>query len=111
MKIVGLAGQSGTGKTTIAAHLAAGGGVHIDGDQVGHELLDTDTGVIEAVRDLAGDGVFDGIDITLDWHPFSETSVTNSTGQALNNFQVEFFGKENVVIVQVVAKKRKRLDE
>jgi aminobenzoyl-glutamate utilization protein B len=42
---------------------------------------------------MANAGVFDGIDITLDWHPFSETSVTNSRGQAMNNFQVEFFGK------------------
>jgi len=42
---------------------------------------------------MANAGVFDGIDITLDWHPFYETSVTNSAGQAMNNFQVEFFGK------------------
>jgi len=42
---------------------------------------------------MANAGVFDGIDITLDWHPFSETGVANETGQALNNFQVEFFGK------------------
>lgn len=42
---------------------------------------------------MANAGVFDGIDITLDWHPFYETSVTNSTGQALNNFEVEFFGR------------------
>ena len=42
---------------------------------------------------MANAGVFDGIDITLDWHPFFETSVTNSRGQAMNNFQVEFFGK------------------
>ncbi|NCF15367.1 MAG: amidohydrolase [Gammaproteobacteria bacterium] len=42
---------------------------------------------------MANAGVFDGIDITLDWHPSSETGVINATGQALNNFQVEFFGK------------------
>jgi dephospho-CoA kinase len=59
MKIVGLAGESGTGKTTIAQHLARSGGVHIDGDRVGHELLQSDAGVINAVRDLAGDDVFD----------------------------------------------------
>ena len=42
---------------------------------------------------MANAGVFDGIDITIDWHPFFETSVNNSPGQAMNNFQVEFFGK------------------
>ena len=42
---------------------------------------------------MANAGVFDGIDVTLDWHPFYETAVTNSAGQAMNNFQVEFFGK------------------
>lgn len=42
---------------------------------------------------MANAGVFDGIDITIDWHPFFRTSVNNSTGQAMNNFQVEFFGK------------------
>jgi aminobenzoyl-glutamate utilization protein B len=42
---------------------------------------------------MANAGVFDGIDITLDWHPWYGTSVVNETGQAMNNFQVEFFGK------------------
>ena len=42
---------------------------------------------------MANAGIFDGIDITLDWHPFYYTEVTNSQGQALNNFQVEFYGK------------------
>ncbi len=42
---------------------------------------------------MANAGVFDGIDITIDWHPFFETNVNNRTGQAMNNFQVEFFGK------------------
>lgn len=58
MKIVGLAGQSGTGKTTIARHLESRGAVHIDGDRVGHELLENDAAVIAAVRGLAGDAVF-----------------------------------------------------
>lgn len=42
---------------------------------------------------MANAGVFDGIDITLDWHPFFQTGVSNEPGQAMNNFQVEFFGK------------------
>ena len=42
---------------------------------------------------MAKAGVFDGIDMTMDWHPFQETGVNNDRGQAMNNFQVEFFGK------------------
>lgn len=42
---------------------------------------------------MAKAGVFDGIDISLDWHPFYITEVTNQRGQALNNFQVDFYGK------------------
>jgi aminobenzoyl-glutamate utilization protein B len=42
---------------------------------------------------MARDGVFAGLDAALDWHPGTETRVLNDTGQALNNFNVEFFGK------------------
>jgi len=42
---------------------------------------------------MANAGLFDGIDVTLDWHPFYFTEVTNDQGMAMNNFQVEFFGK------------------
>ena len=42
---------------------------------------------------MANAGVFDGIDITLDWHPWYDSSVVNETGQAVNNFEVEFFGQ------------------
>jgi dephospho-CoA kinase len=59
--IIGLAGGSGTGKSTIAAHLVRGGGVHIDADRIGHDLLARDAGVITMVRaafggDVAGAG-------------------------------------------------------
>ena len=42
---------------------------------------------------MARDGVFDGLDAALDWHPSTSTKVLNDTGQANNNFAVEFFGK------------------
>lgn len=42
---------------------------------------------------MANAGVFDGIDMTMDWHPFAMTGVNNDQGQAANNFEVEFFGK------------------
>lgn len=59
MKIIGLAGESGTGKTMIGEHLAGRGGEHIDADLVGHELLADSSDVIDAVRRLFGDEVFD----------------------------------------------------
>lgn len=59
MKIIGIAGGSGTGKTTIAQHLAGRGGYHIDGDRVGHDILREDGDVIAAVREQIGADVFD----------------------------------------------------
>jgi aminobenzoyl-glutamate utilization protein B len=42
---------------------------------------------------MAKAGLFDDLDASLDWHPWLETEVGNSTGQAMNNFEVEFFGQ------------------
>jgi len=60
MKVIGLAGGSGTGKSTIAAHLVERGAVHIDADRVAHEVLLEDEGVIRAIRERFGDGVMTG---------------------------------------------------
>jgi len=59
MKIVGLAGQSGTGKSTIAAHLTTRGGAHIETDLIGHEVLEKDEEVLRLIRERIGDDVFD----------------------------------------------------
>ncbi len=42
---------------------------------------------------MARDGIFDGLDAALDWHPGVETKTKNQPGLANNNFTVEFFGK------------------
>jgi aminobenzoyl-glutamate utilization protein B len=42
---------------------------------------------------MAKAGLFDDLDVSLDWHPSLETQVRNSTGQAMNNFEVEFYGQ------------------
>jgi len=42
---------------------------------------------------MAKAGLFDDLDAALDWHPGLETKVGNQTGQAMNNFEVEFFGQ------------------
>jgi dephospho-CoA kinase len=59
MKIVGLAGESGTGKSTIAAHLMMRGGGHIDTDLVGHEILQHDESVRGQVRKRISADVFE----------------------------------------------------
>ncbi len=42
---------------------------------------------------MAKDGVFDGLDAVLEWHPGDETSVGFESSIAMNNFEVEFFGQ------------------
>ena len=42
---------------------------------------------------MARDGVFDGLDACLDWHPGGKTQIGNTASRALNTFEVEFFGK------------------
>jgi dephospho-CoA kinase len=58
-RLVGIAGGSGTGKTTIAHHLVERfGGVHIDGDRVGHAVLG-EAGVVRQLVEAFGPGVLD----------------------------------------------------
>lgn len=42
---------------------------------------------------MARDGVFDGLDAVLAWHPGQENEVDNSTSLAMNNFRVTFTGQ------------------
>ena len=49
MIIAGLAGESGSGKTTVAAHLTTRGGGHIDLDIIGHEVLTGNKGAREEI--------------------------------------------------------------
>ena len=42
---------------------------------------------------MAKAGVFDGLDAAIDWHPDLKTEVGNAPNQAMNNFEVEFFGQ------------------
>lgn len=59
MIVVGIAGGSGTGKSTIARHVADRfGGVHIDADQVAHAVLAEDAGVVAELRGTFGDDIF-----------------------------------------------------
>lgn len=42
---------------------------------------------------MARDGVFDGLDACLDWHPSGKTEIGNTQSRAMNSFEIEFFGK------------------
>jgi len=42
---------------------------------------------------MARDGVFDGVDMMLEWHPGLETEVGNTVSKAMNNFRVRFRGQ------------------
>ena len=42
---------------------------------------------------MAKDGVFDGLDAVLEWHPGDDTKAGYGKALAMNNFQVEFFGQ------------------
>jgi len=59
MKIIGLAGASGTGKSTIAMHLTEQGGAHVDADIVGHDVLEGDGEARRQVRERIAADVFD----------------------------------------------------
>ena len=59
MIIVGVAGESGTGKTTVAAHLTTRGGGHIDLDIIGHEVLSGNEGARDEITSRISAEVFD----------------------------------------------------
>ncbi len=42
---------------------------------------------------MARAGVFDGLSLCIQWHPSSENSVSLESSNALNQFEVEFFGQ------------------
>ena len=57
MKIIGLTGGIGSGKSTVAQFLKELGAVVIDADKVGHEVLRSDAGVKQEVVAAFGKGV------------------------------------------------------
>ncbi len=42
---------------------------------------------------MVRDGLFDDVDISLAWHPFSETAVNWDTSQAMNSVVFNFYGR------------------
>lgn len=56
--IVGLVGRAGSGKSTVAAALAARGALVLDADRIGHEVTDGDPAVREAMLREYGPAVY-----------------------------------------------------
>jgi dephospho-CoA kinase len=63
--IIGLVGRAGSGKSSVAAALAAGGATVIEADAIGHAVTDGDPAVRAALVAEYGAGVY-GADGTLD---------------------------------------------
>jgi dephospho-CoA kinase len=49
MKVIGLTGGIGSGKSTVSRFLAELGAIIIDADRIGHEVLETDGGAMQQV--------------------------------------------------------------
>jgi len=57
MKVIGLTGGIGTGKSTVSGFLAELGAVVIDADEIGHQILDSDSEVRRELVAAFGDGI------------------------------------------------------
>lgn len=58
MKIIGVSGQIGAGKSLMANYLAKKGGVNLEADEIGHMLLDSEKIKCELVK-CFGKGILD----------------------------------------------------
>ena len=58
MKVIGLTGGIGSGKSTIASFLAKLGAVVVDADKIGHEVLENDSRVRQQISQTFGRVVF-----------------------------------------------------
>ena len=58
MKVIGLTGGIGSGKSTVAGFLAELGAVIIDADKTGHEVLETDSSARQQITAAFGQQIF-----------------------------------------------------
>lgn len=59
MKIIGLTGGIGSGKSTVSAYLSKKGCVIIDADKISRRLTEKGSPYLETIREAFGDGYFD----------------------------------------------------
>ncbi len=81
MKIIGLTGLTGAGKSTVAQKLMAYGCYHIDADKVAREVINNNENVKNKLKERFGDDVINGDGTTnrplLATRAFADTESTN----------------------------------
>lgn len=60
MKIIGVCGGSGSGKSTVSACLGSYGGIVLDADKIYHRLIESPSPCVEAIAKEFGSGVLSG---------------------------------------------------
>lgn len=114
MKIIGLTGGTGSGKSTVSKFLAHLGAVVIDADKVGHEVFKPGTKAWQEVVDAFGQGIISA-DGTIDRRKLGEIVFSNPGARAKLNqvmhpliyeqvkSRMEEYGRKGVAIIIVEA--------
>ncbi|TET48475.1 MAG: dephospho-CoA kinase [Dehalococcoidia bacterium] len=114
MKIIGLTGGIGSGKSTVSKFLAHLGAVVIDADKVGHEVFKPGTKAWQEVVDAFGQGIISA-DGTIDRRKLGEIVFSNPGARAKLNqvmhpliyeqvkSRMEEYGRKGVAIIIVEA--------
>lgn len=114
MKIIGLTGGTGSGKSTVSKFLAHLGAVVIDADKVGHEVFKPGTKAWQEVVDAFGQGIISA-DGTIDRRKLGEIVFSNPDARAKLNqvmhpliyeqvkSRMEEYGRKGVAIIIVEA--------
>lgn len=84
MKVIGLTGGIGSGKSTVSKFLAHLGAVVIDADKVGHEVFKPGTKAWQEVVDAFGQGIISA-DGTIDRRKLGEIVFSNPGARAKLN--------------------------
>ena len=114
MKIIGLTGGIGSGKSTVSKFLAHLGAVVIDADKVGHEVFKPGTKAWQEVVDTFGQGIISA-DGTIDRRKLGEIVFSNPGARAKLNqvthpliyeqvkSRMEEYGRKGVAIIIIEA--------
>lgn len=60
MKIIGICGGSGSGKSTVSAYLSSFGGLYLDADSIYHELIGQPSPCVSALAEAFGTEILEG---------------------------------------------------
>jgi dephospho-CoA kinase len=80
MKVIGLTGNIGTGKSTVREILAGLGAATIDSDSLGHELLDNNRKIVSDLLNIFGQNIL-GEDKRIDRKKLADAAFRDKEGQ------------------------------